>query len=988
MQLNEQQKKVVEFMDGPCLVTAVPGSGKTASLVQRVIRLIERGVPEKNIVCLTFTNKAANEMKQRIAKALGKKPRCYIGTFHALCVLILRKYSHLLGYEGKFTIIDSSEQVDFIMQVARQGNVIIDKSQAYKIAKAVNTYRENMERFVFIEEFLQDEDMTWVGEEYLKKLKSKNLFDFTSLLSETARLFSEHEQVKDKIQEQFKYLQIDECQDTNIIQFHLLNLFTKKYNNIMLIGDQNQCVTGDTVVETLNGKKKIEDIQVGDEVLCAKGGGKSEYRHVLRKYESQVNRLIRVKTKSGYTLTSTPDHIYFADFRPEGEQKHFVYLMYREDKGYRVGISKSYKDNSNHGRMGYAQRNLGESADKVWVIHTCNSELDARYWEQYYAITYGLPTWTFKVHSNRANSYTAKYIQKLFDNIDTRMNVKSLCEDLWLNLDYPHHVPKCTNSKRRRNFSVTLCADSRGSTLHAYSVSGSDMNDSSVLIEAGLNARPAKKCRGWRVEGARTDLGSIQKLYKDISSKIDTNLIEKARFTSKALPFMPASNLHEGMFTFVNQNGEIVEDEIVAVEKIEAEEKVYDIDIERVHNFVGNSIVTHNSVYRFRGSRYQNIQDFIKMHVGCEIIELPLNYRSTPEIVKRADTLINNNFSHMGGEFITNNPNGEEVQTMFFSDGQDEARFIARQSKRLIETGGWSPGDIAILYRTNAMSEPIERAMSNEGLKYKVIGGRSFYDRKEIKDCLALLRFKLNPKDGIAFHRVASFSQGIGDTTIGRIENIAEEDDIDIISAIKKYADTKKNKVSESLHRIVSRFSEEKATAADTLNFLVNAFKYEEHLEKKHKDNCDERIENVNQLIDSVAIFGRDQEDTSIEKYLQMISLTTSSDKEHEKDCISLMTLHASKGLEYPIVFMAGVEDRVLPHVMSTREDPIEGVEEERRLCYVGMTRAEKLLYMTWCKRRSYYQRGGGGLTWKNCKPSQFLFESGLLNRKESYLWS
>lgn len=633
IKLNSQQEEAANHINNPCLVVAVPGSGKTRLLVERIGRLVESGIPQKNVVCMTFTNKAADEMRERICERLGvNQSKAFIGTFHKLCVGLLRRFGDKIGYESNFSIMDSDDQKELIKQAARRLNVILERKNIFFICKVINDYREGQWDRVDLYDTLDDRDFIAIADLYLEQLKKSNSVDFSGLLSESIILLKENADVLERVQEAMKFIQVDEVQDTNLAQFELIKMFMGKWRNILLVGDISQ------------------------------------------------------------------------------------------------------------------------------------------------------------------------------------------------------------------------------------------------------------------------------------------------------------------------------------------------------------------SVYRFRGARYQNIKDFLDNNKDCKIINLPLNYRSTPEIVKAADNLICNNSSHMAKEFVTNNPSGEDIKCLAFRDQFSEADFVSSYVKRIIEEGGWNPGDISILYRTNAMSEPIERSMANNQIAYQVIGGRSFYDRMEIKDCLALLKMVANPRDCVAFSRLCKLVPGIGDKTIGDIESIVLKDNISINEAATNYVKTvKRTKIQDSINNIINKLNKnyDKMTARDCLESLVDNFDVRSHLISKFGDeNGAERIENVNQLISSAGEFARENGDSSVSSYLQTLSLMTSADDKEKKERVSLMTLHSAKGLEFPVVFIIGVEEKLLPHAFSIEEDERDGenngVEEERRLCYVGMTRAEKLLIMTYCHGRRQY--GKGKQTWvKAAKPSRFLFEANLL---------
>ncbi|MCD6434906.1 MAG: ATP-dependent helicase [Clostridiales bacterium] len=631
MKLNKFQEEAVSYVDGPCVVTSCPGSGKTRVIVERVIRLIESGVNPQNILCLTFTNKASKEAKRRICKRLGLKDSCsYIGTFHSLCARMLRKIGERGGYQSNYSILDDNDQIDLILKISRQKEIDIKKPQAYEILNALNYFRDQLEDKESMLDKLYSPKFYEIAEDYLNICKEDNLIDFSGLIYETIQIIENNQDIREKFQNIFKYILVDETQDTNVSQYYLVNLLGDKWKNIMLVGDVNQ------------------------------------------------------------------------------------------------------------------------------------------------------------------------------------------------------------------------------------------------------------------------------------------------------------------------------------------------------------------SIYKFRGARYQNIQEFIDKYENCKIISLSKNYRSTPQIVEVADKLIKNNNSHLVTVFETDNKAGQPVTCLAAPDQHQEAQWIANKINQLINEGGWGFKDIAILYRINKMSEPLEQKLSLSGIPYEVIGGKNFYNRKEVKDCLHMLKLLANKKDNIAFHRVASLIKGMGDLTIGRIENYAKEKNIDLVEASKKYMQIVNSvNIKKGCKKICDIYGKkyDETSPSVCLSSLVSSFSYDEYLEKKFESNAEDRKENVSQIIDSSSFFNG--QESGISKYLQQVSLVTSNDKETESSKVSLMSLHSSKGLEYPIVFIVGGEQGIIPHSRAVSENPIEGTEEERRLFFVGITRAEKKLYITWCKNRVKLGRFGQSIKQK-CRYSQFLLEAGLL-KSENY---
>lgn len=627
MQLNQYQKEAVLYKDGPCLVTSCPGSGKTKVLVERTINLIKSGIPQKNILCLTFTNKAANEMKDRISKEIGKENvSLFIGTFHSMCAKILRMIGHLDGYSENFSIIDDRDQLDMVLQVARLAEYDIQNGDAIRIINRVNYFRDQMENFSWVEKELKNEVYIDIAQKYLSECKLRNMIDFSGLIYETIRIIESNNAIKDKIQKTFRYILVDETQDTNKSQFYLVNLLGEKYKNIMLIGDIDQ------------------------------------------------------------------------------------------------------------------------------------------------------------------------------------------------------------------------------------------------------------------------------------------------------------------------------------------------------------------SVYGWRGARYQNIQDFINKYSDCKIISLSKNYRSTPEIVAAASKLIKHNTTHMGTLFETDNKSGQPVKCYLCKDQITESNTIANIIKKLIDDGGWLPSDIAILYRINKMSEPVEQALVNCGIPYDVIGSWNFYDRREIKDCMAMLKLLSNPNDSISFNRISSLVDGLGSVTVGRIENAAKNNNITILEACSKVIGKLSSKTAEDACRKIHNIYNHKWDLSNPpacLEKLIKDFNYKEYLLDKFKTTYIEREENIGQISDSSGEFICKD---GVSKYLQQVSLITNFDNKKEEERVVLMSMHASKGLEFPIVFIIGAEENIIPSALAMADDPFGAEEEERRLLYVGISRAEKLLFISYCEQRKKFGKNGNVIKIK-CKPSRFLYEAGILKK-------
>ena len=437
----------------------------------------------------------------------------------------------------------------------------------------------------------------------------------------------------------FHLVLTDESQDFNAAQELILQkLIGEDFGRAIVVGDENQCVVKGTYIKTPEGLRPVENIKKGQMIIAGKGGNQFDVSEVTDVFARDVTHIpvVKIVTKSGRLITTTPEHTHFAGYdvgvKNPCESPYFVYLMFKDGFGYRIGLTQDFQ-----------QRLRQERADKLWILGVFKEEGEARYYEQYYSITYGIPTWVF-YSENRDIHYTAFYIKRLFTEVDTGKNAERLAKELMLDLKRPHHIPKC-KMKSRRNFSIILCADKRGRTaLHSYAISGSDEADAEKLRSIGLNVRPAKRNKGWRVESSHQNLGEIYDILHKVQTVMEVNVIEKARLGEKSLPFCLAANVYPGMKMFVcsdeQQDGQMFLDEIIRVEGDWYTGKVYDLNIHGVHNYIANGILTHNSIYGFRGADSDAFKNILHMlestKKGVEVCELPINYRSDVAILNHA----------------------------------------------------------------------------------------------------------------------------------------------------------------------------------------------------------------------------------------------------------------------------------------------------------------------------------------------------------------
>lgn len=395
------------------------------------------------------------------------------------------------------------------------------------------------------------------------------------------------------------------------------------------------------------------------------------------------------------------------------------------------------------------------------------------------------------------------------------------------------------------------------------------------------------------------------------------------------------------------------------------------------------------SIYKFRGADIKNILSFEDRFENTKVIKLEQNYRSTTNILAVANEVIKHNRGNVEKKLWTENETGEKPNVFCAKNEYDEATYVIQKMNSLRREEYYKYSDFAILYRTNAQSRAFEDILMREGVPYKVVGGLKFYERKEIKDIIAYLRLIYNTNDNVSLKRIINEpKRGIGKTTLENIEKCAIENNVsmfEIIKNIDKFAFTRaRNEIREFADFII-KMQSLKCTIEDLTNTILSESGYLRALETEKTPEANNRIENLGEFLNVVIEYENGEADATLGGFLENLALVTDLDSvDEEKDSMLLMTLHTAKGLEFPNVFLVGLEDGLFPSYRSIGEP--EEIEEERRLCYVGITRAKEHLFMTCAKCRTVY-----GSTSYN-KPSRFLEEipsnmlEGEIKQKESFV--
>ncbi len=625
--LNPEQRHAVLTTEGPVLVVAGAGSGKTSVLTRRIAYLLSvRQVPVHHILAITFTNKAAREMRERLTALVGDAAHdLWMGTFHSIAVRILRREAEHIGYTHAFTILDADDQTKAVSQAMVDLNFDLKKFEPRAIQFIISRWKNELRPGGEVKrkqaaKNLNESVAADVYEVYQSRLFSANAMDFDDLILNTVALFANHAEVRERYQEKFRYVHVDEYQDTNKAQYQLVRLLADKYRNVCAVGDSDQ------------------------------------------------------------------------------------------------------------------------------------------------------------------------------------------------------------------------------------------------------------------------------------------------------------------------------------------------------------------AIYAWRGADIRNILDFERDYPDATVVTLETNYRSTAVILEAANAVIANNTRRKEKNLRAVRGKGEPIIVGALTDGEDEARYVAEQVAAHVADGG-QYGDCAVLYRANAQSRVVEEAFMERAIPYTIVGGLTFYDRREIKDVFAYLRVLVNPQDEISLLRVINTpKRGLGEQTVRRLLDFAHAQEITLLEALARAREVGLNAdAAEAAERFAAVLRElmlwmEGMPVTDYLAEVLHATGYRAMYESSSKQEDQQRLENINELFSVTQSFDRRRHGTLLE-FLAEVSLLSEVDKEKGKpeNAVRLMTLHASKGLEFPVVFLIGMEESVFPHARSLDDEA--GLEEERNLCYVGITRAKDRLHLTHCSERTLF----GQVSVRD--PSRFLDE-------------
>jgi DNA helicase-2/ATP-dependent DNA helicase PcrA len=816
--LNDAQREAVNHLEGPLLIFAGAGSGKTRVLTTRIANLIaQRKVWPDRLLAVTFTNKAAREMRERVGRLVPDTERMWVGTFHATAVRMLRRDAERLGLPRSFTIFDEDDSRAALKRVLDELRLDPKKYPPAMIANQISRAKnELLGPNELPDRGYQDEIVRRCYERYEVVLQRAGGLDFDDLIVKVVRLLQADEEARDRWRDRFRHVLVDEYQDTNRAQYVLVNLVAGEHRNLAVVGDDDQCLVAGTPVVMADGSTRpIEEVRPGDLVRSGYGRGVFRPARVLRTHRSWARGAgVEITTRAGLRIVSTPEHTHFAGRRDSSP--------------------------------------VTEPA----VVELCGAG----------------PRGTHRLQLAGRYAEAAEF--------------------------------------------------------------GDLLQRAAAAPAVALRARLAP---------------------------------------DQPLPFVPASGVRPGMAMFTGDGGY---DVVERVRPVTLDRWVHDIDVDRTHNFVAGGLVTHNSVYGWRGADVRNILDFEKDYPEATVVHLEQNYRSTQPILDAAYHVIKRNPERAPKRLWTDRVGGEQVSAAQLYNEVEEAEYVADEIERLRRVERRRYGEFAVLYRVNAQSRSFEDVFGRRRIPYRLVGGVRFWERREVKDLLAYLRVVQNPADTVSFARIVNVPRRkIGPVSVDAVVTAATERGTTVLEALAR------PEAIAGLPRTANAPLERFRQQLESLRATVGAMPPSElvdhvidvtGLEAHYTDGTpqgDARIENLRELRGLAQEYDTHADQAeALELFLTEVTLRSDVDAYAEDDeGVTLITLHMVKGLEFPVVFLVGVEENLLPHRRAV-EDESE-MPEERRLCYVGITRAQDRLYLSCAFRRHLYGQAQPGF------PSRFLTE-------------
>ncbi|HEX8932573.1 MAG TPA: 3'-5' exonuclease, partial [Patescibacteria group bacterium] len=823
------------------------------------------------------------------------------------------------------------------------------------------------------------------------KIKA-GVMDFSDLISNVLKLFRTRKNVLKRYQQLFKYILVDEFQDTNYAQNEMAILLAGDKQNITVVGDDDQCLPGNTLITTQHGKKEIKSIKIGEKILTAVGKGSLGISTVNKVFKNKKNtNFITLTTKSGVTITATENHKMFCYIPKKviNKQFYYVYLMYRQNLGWRLGTTNDLA----------VRLKLERSADAIIGLRAFKTVDEARYHELLWSLQYQIPTSIFKERDGIM--LQGKLIEKLYKQIDTNTNAKKLADDLGINITNYHYILDAVTRGQSNRVKINVYQCYRNYTqkriysnnimqnaliTHLVQLETSNL---AIIDQLNKHSIPFKKAKkGIRVRFSSSNIIEVTDLAEKLAH-ITGGFIEMQsvigtlhKVNMPAL-IIPAGNLLEGLYVPIIKNKQVYYDEIIDIKREQKTAVVYDLEINKTHNFIANNIVVHNSIYRWRGAAISNMMQFRSHFPQAKIITLNKNYRSTQTILDSAYQMIQNNNpdrlevkekidKHL---IAMRGAISNEIEFIYTNKVEEEAEQIAKKIREEVKKTNRPYNEFAILVRANDHAIPFQRALDRLKIPYQFLGPEHLFEQAEIKDLIAYLHTLTNFEETSSLYRVLTISTfGIEARDVAAILNFSKKNNLSLFEAMEKVANTTLTENGkERITKIVTMLKNHLAqipheTAGQILyNFFEDSGLLAYYLDPRSA-KTEKEAQNVAKFFNKIQSFSSNTADASVFAVVDWLDMSMELGESPlsaeidwtRNNAVNILTIHASKGLEFPFVFVTNLVTQRFPSRNRQEQIPVpsaiireelptgdENIQEERRLFYVAVTRAKDKLFLT-----------------------------------------
>ncbi|MEK7539790.1 MAG: UvrD-helicase domain-containing protein [Patescibacteria group bacterium] len=1053
--LNSAQAEAVCHRNGPLLLVAGAGTGKTTVITRRLAKLIQDGVATPDqVLALTFTDKAAGEMEERIDTLMPYGyTDLWVSTFHSFGERLLHEYGLDIGLPHQFKLLNQTDQWLLLREHIEELGLEYyrPKGNPTKFVEALShhfsrlkdemitpeQYVEYAEKLCLnldaevarTKQTLTDEERAGADEAirirelahayhvYQQLLLAENALDFGDLIFHTVQLLKKRPAILKKLRDQFRYIMVDEFQDTNLAQYELIKLIASPKNNLVAVGDDDQCLPVGTKVTIPGGEKSIESIKSGDVVLTAVGKGSLSTSVVLAcSKKKKTSRFLTFQLEDGHSLTATDNHKLFC-YVPRIDQggRTYVYVMHSSLFGWRIGITNDLA----------TRLSLERGADKIIALRSFSDPDEAKFYEILWVLRYQIPPVCFKEREGVA--IKGEWLSRLYHEIDTEKNIQKLAKDLRVDL-HSHHVGLDSVNRgrgKRLKIHFKLCYRShkikgRNDSIlsqplvqHIVEFQTSQLDIIRKLKLAGIETQKAKK--GIRIRKAGVDLTVLENFAQKVA-EITTGYIEysfdvgRVNIQSKKALCMPAGNVVIGHFLPVQVKNHIEYKKVIAIQEKVTTENVYDLEIARSHNFLANGVVVHNSIFKWRGASVSNILHFQKDFPNLKQIVLTENYRSGQPILDLAYQFIQQNNPdrlesklEIQKRLVAKSGREGKVFHLRSMTGEGEAHTIVRKIAELKqEHPDWTWSDFAVLVRANDHAESILPLLERANIPYQYVASTGLFLKPLMLDILSYLRVVENVHNNLALYRVLTMPMWkLAAEDVMAVLNYTARKPVGMLDTLKNCRAIGGLSVPAcvTIERMLSLMAQHSQLvrekhAGEAVLKIVQDVGLMKWMTDQEEQKAAQHLVLLNQLFQLIASFEQSAEDKRVKYFLHNVDLMLEAgdagalkvDIDEGPESVKVMTVHASKGLEFQAVFVTNLVDKRFPSVgrnepISVPDDLLQEIlptgdahlQEERRLFYVACTRAKQYLFLT--SAEDY-----GGMRKK--KPSRFLVECGLAEVK------